>query len=132
MRAYIQLNREFGADPLWSEVSMREYDVLYTLAKSREPLSQSELLSAVLLSQPAVSRMLGRMEDKGWLQRERCPRDGRTVRFSLTELGRETQRRIGRAHGRQLEERIGGALSVSQQAALKDLCTTLTKKPEGK
>ena len=34
MTAYSRLSTTFGAEPIWGEVSMREYDVLYTLLRS--------------------------------------------------------------------------------------------------
>ncbi len=121
LRAYVTINRDFQKDELWSQVSMREYDVLYTLAKAEEPLSQSELLEAVLLSQPAVSRMLKRMETKGWLYRKPCVTDARTVEFGLTSVGKSIQRQVGRHHGRQIHERLSTKLSPQELETLQEL-----------
>ena len=42
----------------------------------------------MLLSQPALSRMVDRMVERGFVRREADERDGRGVRLSLTEAGR--------------------------------------------
>ena len=56
LSAHATLMRRFGAQDVWEDLSMREYDVLYTLSKCREPIRLSELNRHVLLSQPALSR----------------------------------------------------------------------------
>ena len=63
---------------------MREYDVLYTLSKCPEPIRLSELNRHVLLSQPALSRMVDRLAARGLVARQADPADGRGVRLSLT------------------------------------------------
>lgn len=126
MRTYVELGRQFATDPEWRELSMREYDVLYSLAKAGRPMKQSELLDAVLLSQPAVSRMLGRMEKKGWLSRCEDPSDGRQAQISLSEEGRMLQRRVGKQHGAHVEERLRRGLTVEQMSNLQELCDSLT------
>ena len=53
LSAHAVLMKEFAAEDIWGEVSMREYDVLYALSKCRGSLRLSELNRHVLLSQPA-------------------------------------------------------------------------------
>ena len=65
LRAHAALMKEFAAEDIWRELSMREYDVLYTLAKCREPIRLGELHRHVLLSQPALSRMVDRLVARG-------------------------------------------------------------------
>lgn len=92
--------KSFAAAPIWDEVSMKEYDVLYSLSKSAEPVRLTDLHRRVLLSQPALSRMVDRLVERGLV--ERCADDGdrRVVRLTLTERGRACQREVGRAHAR--------------------------------
>lgn len=128
LNVHNKLQRAFQADEVWSTISMREYDILYSLAKAGKAVTQSELLDAVLLSQPAVSRMLSRMESKGWLTRKRCVEDGRTWLIALTEGGSQMQRQVGRIHGRQIAQRLTGALNADQMETLKSLCDKIVEK----
>ena len=104
---------------------MREYDILYALAKASNSLTQSELLDRVVLSQPALSRMLKRMEDQGLIERCRHEVDGRASLFSLTERGRDVQRTVGRAHGKAIAERLYAELTDDEVADLGTLCRKL-------
>ncbi len=100
MTAYAVLMKRFNAEDVWGDLTMREYDVLYTLSKCDGPQRMSELNRHVLLSQPALSRMVDRLADRGLVDRCTDPGDRRGVRLSLTPAGREVQRQIGRPHAR--------------------------------
>jgi hypothetical protein len=43
LSAHAVLMKQFAAEDIWADVSMREYDVLYTLSKCPEPIRISEL-----------------------------------------------------------------------------------------
>ncbi|MFC6234963.1 MarR family winged helix-turn-helix transcriptional regulator, partial [Leucobacter soli] len=100
MTAHARLNSRFAAERMWAELSMREYDVLYTLAKRGEPMRLSEVHHGVLLSQPALSRLVDRLEARGLVAREVDAEDRRAIQISLTEAGAEAQRSVGRQHAR--------------------------------
>ena len=84
LSAHAVLMKQFAAEDIWADVSMREYDVLYTLSKYREPLRLCDLNRHVLLSQPALSRLVDRLADRGLVERRPDPADGRSVLLSLT------------------------------------------------
>jgi DNA-binding MarR family transcriptional regulator len=90
--------KSFAAEPIWGDVSMKEYDVLYALSKSEDPVRLTDLHRRVLLSQPALSRMVDRLVERGLVERCEEPRDRRVVRLTLTDAGRDAQRSVGRAH----------------------------------
>lgn len=125
LTAHAVLIKEFAAEDIWDELSMREYDVLYTLAKADGPLRMSELNRSVLLSQPALSRMVDRLVDRGLLQRTADPADGRGVRLSLTAAGRDRQRRVGGRHAVSVARRVGADLTVEELHQLESLCRKL-------
>lgn len=125
MTAHSTLMAVYVTEDMWGEVSMREYDVLYTLAKCGAPMRLSEVQSGVLLSQPALSRMVERLVCRGLLLRETDTEDGRAVRISLTPKGAELQREVGRAHGRSVAREVGARLSREEMAELKQLCEKL-------
>ena len=127
LRAYHLLNGRFSQDGPWDRASMREYDIMYTLAKAGCALSQNELLSSVNLSQPAVSRMLKRMEAKGLVARRPSLEDGRSSQIELTETGRQLQRQMGREHGKQVAAALTERLTEEEIANLQELCDKLSK-----
>jgi DNA-binding MarR family transcriptional regulator len=125
MTAHASLNRRFNAEDVWEDFSMKEYDVLYTLSKCQNPIRLSELNRHVLLSQPALSRMVDRLADRGLISRVADPSDGRGVGLALTADGRAVQRRIGRRHGRSVAQAMLSGLTPAELRSLEKLCVKL-------
>lgn len=126
MRAYSTMMRRFMDDDVWCEVTAREYDVLYTLSKSAQPVRQSELLDAVLLSQPAISRLVDRLVRRGLVVRA-AGEDRRIVMLSLSDAGRAVQRKVGKGHGRLVADRLWAALDEDELVQLKELTRKLSE-----
>ncbi|NDL60525.1 MarR family winged helix-turn-helix transcriptional regulator [Phytoactinopolyspora mesophila] len=126
LSAHATLMKRFAAEDIWHEVTMREYDVLYTLSKCDGPVRIGELHRHVLLSQPALSRLVDRLVERGLVERCPDPADGRGIRLSLTEPGREIQRRIGRRHARDVARAVSAALTLQELEQLQTLCQKLT------
>ncbi|MBM7784262.1 MarR family winged helix-turn-helix transcriptional regulator [Tenggerimyces flavus] len=118
LSAHARLMKGFAAEEIWGDVSMREYDVLYTLSKCSGPVRIGELHRHVLLSQPALSRLVDRLVERGLVLRVPSPADKRGVSLSLTSLGLETQRRIGGQHARSVTRAVTSALSQDELAQL--------------
>jgi DNA-binding MarR family transcriptional regulator len=129
LTAHATLMKRFAAEDIWADVSMREYDVLYTLSKCAGPLRLSELNRYVLLSQPALSRLVDRLAERGLIERCADPADGRGVRLSLTEAGRAVQRDIGRQHARDVARAMTAELKPVELAQLEALCRKLAGLP---
>jgi DNA-binding MarR family transcriptional regulator len=108
---------------------MREYDVLYTLSKFAEPLRFGELNRHVLLSQPALSRMVERLEQRGLVRRCADPADGRGVRLYLTEAGRARQRELGRRHARDVARAMTARITADELSRLSAICAKLSQDP---
>lgn len=125
LSAQVSVMRGFAAERMWDEVSLNEYDVLYALRKAGCALRQSELTKQVLLSQPALSRLVERLEQRGLVRRSSDTRDKRGVLVGLTDAGAAAQQRIGARHARSVEERMR-SLTPEQQRQLRDLCALLT------
>jgi len=127
LTAHAVLMRGFASESVWRDhlVTMREYDVLYTLAKCDEPTRLGELHRHVLLSQPALSRMVDRLVSRGLVERTGDADDGRAVRLRLTPNGAELQRSVGRAHARSVARAVGGALDNDELHELERLCAKL-------
>ena len=125
LTAHAVLMKQFAAEDIWEDLTMREYDVLYTLSKCHEPLRLGELHRHVLLSQPALSRMVDRLTERGLVERKADLVDGRGVRLSLTEAGRQWQRRIGRRHARSVTRAMTAALDAAEMRQLEGICRKL-------
>jgi len=127
LTAHASLIKRFAADDVWGDISMREYDVLYTLSKCPAPIRPSELNRHVLLSQPALSRMVDRLADRGLVCREPDPADGRGVRLALTDAGRQLQRRIGRRHARSVARAMTAELTPAELRQLEQISLKLAR-----
>lgn len=138
LTAHSVLMRRFAEESIWKDhgLAMREYDVLYTLAKSGGRAAErgdgsdcaariGDLQSGVLLSQPALSRMVDRLAARGLVERVEDEHDGRAVRVRLTADGLELQRTVGRAHARSVARAIGAALDTGEQRELRQLAARL-------
>jgi DNA-binding MarR family transcriptional regulator len=125
LSSHASLMKQFAARDIWHGASMREYDVLYTLAKCPGPQRISELNRHVLLSQPALSRLVDRLADRGLVRREADPADGRGVLLSLTDAGRALQRQIGRRHARDVARAMTAELTPAELRQLAGICRKL-------
>lgn len=125
-RAQVVLRREFAEQDVWGELTRRDYDVLYTLSKTPAGLRMTEINERIMLTQPGISRLISRLEQRGLLTRRTDPDDARAQRIALTDLGRETQRAVGRRHVRQIVRAMTRALDPEQLRQLYELCTALT------
>ena len=129
LSAHAAAMKQFAADGIWQDLSMREYDVLYTLSKCPEPVRVSELHQHVLLSQPALSRLVHRLAARGLIECQPDPADGRGVRVSLTDAGRALQRRVGRQHARSVARALTAGLSPGELHQLETICRKLARQP---
>ena len=125
LTAHTRLIKELAAEEIWDDVSMREYDVLYTLSKCPEPIRLGELERHVLLSQPALSRMVDRLVRRGLVHREADPADARGRLLSLSAEGLAAQRQVGRRHARGVTRALTRELTVGELAELRHLCQKL-------
>jgi DNA-binding MarR family transcriptional regulator len=125
LAAHAALTRSFAAEPIWQDLSMREYDVLYTLSKCPAPIRISDLNEHVLLSQPGLSRLVHRLAERGLVERCPNPVDGRGVLVSLTPAGRERQQQIGRQHARSVAQTLTASLDRAELGQLTALCQKL-------
>jgi DNA-binding MarR family transcriptional regulator len=73
-------------------LSLTEYEVLRRLADSPEGHRRiQELADEIHLSQSALSRLVQRLEDEGYVSRSVCDHDRRGVYACVTDSGRKAQ-----------------------------------------
>jgi DNA-binding MarR family transcriptional regulator len=74
------------------EVSRTETNVMRRLI--RKPRRITDLASGEGVTQPAMTLLVNRLEDRGWVERETDPSDRRAVLASLTPAGAATFDRL--------------------------------------
>ena len=125
-RAQVAVMRRLLADDIWGDLSMREYDVLFTLALApTESLRLRELNENILMAQSSLSRMVERLEKRGLVKRHPSPDDGRGVLVSLTEEGAATQKELGRRHVRSIAHYVAPAMDADELLELRRLTENL-------
>ena len=82
--------------PCGRPVSVAEAHALMELSRA-ETLVQKELASRLRLEKSTVSRLVGMLEDRGWVERSRSPQDGRALELRLTGAGRRAAEDIAEA-----------------------------------
>ena len=83
------LRRRFAAVMEAEGVTFQQYNVLRILRGADEPLPTLTIAERMVEKAPGVTRMLDRLESKGWVRRERCAQDRRQVLCSITTEGLE-------------------------------------------
>jgi len=100
-------------------ISIREFDVLITLDNAPlRRLRMSDLAHAVMLSSGGLTRLVGRLEARGLVQREPDTVDARGFHCLLTDSGRARLAEACVTHDAVIEELVGARLSVDEVAAL--------------
>jgi DNA-binding MarR family transcriptional regulator len=129
-RAQATIAGELTARTDWADLLPREYGVLYALSTAPNGLRITELGEDVLLTQPGMSRLVARLEARGFVRRDDDPDDARACRVRLTKAGADVQRTVGLSHGRVVAQAMTRHLDRGQLLQLGDLCRLLTTSSE--
>lgn len=130
-RTQVTLMRRLLADDIWGDLSMREYDVLFTLSSGGGSLRLRDLNENILMAQSSLSRLVDRLERRGLVRRESAPEDGRGVKVALTEAGAGLQKEVGRRHVRSIAHYVGSAMRADDLEALRVLLDKLRAAQSG-
>src|SRR5215216_1210824 len=100
-------------------LAINEFDVLLFLrSHAHEQVRIGALLEAVPLSQPALSRLVARLEARGLLARREAEDDARAVVVCPTDIGTALIDRALVIHARVVHEALLGKFSETERAAL--------------
>jgi DNA-binding MarR family transcriptional regulator len=86
-------------------VSRSEAGVLRAVAD--RPQRVTDLAAAEGLTQPAITRLVDRLQDRGWIIRQSDPSDGRVVLVGLTVAGERFLQRLRLEYRAFLHEEVG-------------------------
>jgi DNA-binding MarR family transcriptional regulator len=100
-------------------LAINEFDVLlYLRSHAHDEVRIGALLEAVPLSQPALSRLVARLEARDLLARREAEDDARAVVVCLTEAGTALIDRALVIHARVVHGALIGKFSEKERAAL--------------
>jgi DNA-binding MarR family transcriptional regulator len=106
------LNHECG-------LSLSEFDALvYLRMHEHEEVRLSALLEPVALSQPALSRLVARLEQRGLIARSGAEDDRRGIALSLTTEGSTVADRAMAVQAQAVHEALTSKLSEADQESL--------------
>ncbi|MEV8375382.1 MarR family transcriptional regulator [Kribbella sp. NPDC056861] len=92
-------------------LGMSEYEVLERLAELPEQSAKVQTIAkSVHLSQSALSRVIGRLETAGLVERHMCTEDRRAINVRLTDEGLSKQTEAAPTQRRVLAERLHAPL----------------------
>ncbi|MEZ0163610.1 MarR family winged helix-turn-helix transcriptional regulator [Kineococcus sp. LSe6-4] len=114
-----QLQRDSG-------ILLTYYEMLVRLSEAPgRSLRMSELAESSLSSRSRVSHAVARMEERGWIQRQACPTDGRGFLAVLTDEGRAALAAAAPGHVETVRATLFDRLSPEQQRQLREISTVL-------
>jgi DNA-binding MarR family transcriptional regulator len=91
------------------QLSLSEYEVLRRLTESDAAKGRriQELAEEINLSQSALSRLVGRLEEAGYVSRATCDYDRRGIFACVTDAGRKAEEEANPTHRAVLAETLG-------------------------
>lgn len=133
-RAWRQLAAVIGLLPVALETQLRrdsglshfEYWVLAMLSEAPgRRLRMSDLAGRAYGSQSRLSHVVGRLEGRGWVRRERSPKDRRGLHAVLTDEGFRQVKLAAPGHVRLVRELVFRGLGSSEVAELDAVCARI-------
>jgi len=109
-------------------LSINGFEILLRLNSAPPPgLRLGGLHSAVRLTQPSLSRAVGRLGRSGWLTRADVPDDGRGVLVSITPGGRDLLHRAVEVHAQTIREFLLDPLTPAELDLLDRALSRITE-----
>lgn len=102
-------------------LSINEFETLLRLEHATEGRRLCDLHDTVRLTQSALSRMVGRLVDRGLVQRHGDPRDKRSVQLVITPAGRDVLRRAIPAHAETIQTTLIDRLTTAELDLVADV-----------
>jgi DNA-binding MarR family transcriptional regulator len=100
-------------------ISAREFDVLINLdTPSGQGLRMTELAHAAMLSSGGLTRLVGRLEARGFVCRRQDADDARSFHAALTDAGRVRLAEARVTHDAVIHDLFGAHLSAAEAGAL--------------
>lgn len=119
-----QLQHDAGLPPGY-------YQILAMLSESNElRLRMQELARMVQSSQSRLSHAVSRLEEAGWVQREKASSDGRGRFVLLTDAGLQKVKESAPGHVAEVRKLLFDRLTHEQVCQLEEICRKITSTDE--
>ena len=120
-----QLTTELGRQ---CRLAISDFDVLlYLHLHDGEEVRMHDLTDAVLLSQPALSRLVTRLVERNLVERSTAADDGRAIIVCLTNQGREIIARAVQVHTEAVHDILTSRLTDREQDTLLQTLTRISE-----
>lgn len=123
-RAYLRGSRLLDKaldDDLRDVCQLTEYELISMLSEAPgQRMRMSHLADGIVQSRSRVTHTTKRLEDRGWVRRERSAEDGRGVEILLTDEGRAAIAELAPRHVGSVRRHLVDALTHDQLVALGD------------
>ena len=117
------LDRQLTRD---SGMSHAHYATLVALSEAEAGTARMGDLAEFLQFSPSrMSHAIARMERDGWVERRRCPTDGRGQEAVLTDAGRAALEQAAPGHVHEVRRLFVDRLSQQQQAQIRSIAEVL-------
>lgn len=114
------LDRQLQRD---SEMPHAYYMILAMLSEAPgRSLRMSELANVNNYSQSRLSHAVARLEERGWVRRDRCPTDKRGNIAVLTDAGFTALAEAAPGHVEEVRRRVFDPLTAAEACLLGELC----------
>lgn len=108
------------------DVSAREIHLIENVGKQDGRIIISDLADALQITLASITVMVNKLETQGYLLKKKDESDARLVRLSLTEKGRETDKRHSDFHSNMVKKIMAGLTDFE-----KDILAGAVKKLNG-
>lgn len=95
LRTTAQLRRLLEADLGRNGITLQQFNVLRILRGAGEAVPTMDIADRMVEQEPGITRLLGRLESKGLIERRRCADDGRRVLVGITQAGIQVLDQVG-------------------------------------
>lgn len=123
-RAYLRGSRllvQALDDDLRPTCQLTEYELISMLSEAPgQRMRMSHLADDIVQSRSRVTHTANRLEQRGWVRRERAKDDGRGVEITLTDAGRAAIDELAPRHLASVRQHLVDALTREQLMALGD------------
>jgi MarR family 2-MHQ and catechol resistance regulon transcriptional repressor len=124
LRAEASVRRRLSADLAREGLSATGFSVLVVLAVAGGALELRALRRRLRTSKANATEVVGTLQARGLVARDRLPRDRRAAAVALTPMGREVVERLFPEHSARVQ-RAFAVLDESEKRSLAELCRKL-------